>query len=341
MPPTRYQGSKRRLADWIWSQIGHLAFDSVLDAFGGTGSVSHRLKRAGKTVVFNDILRFNHLVGTALIENDHCRLLTDDLEWVLHRHPGLAYPDFIERMFKGIYFKPAENRWLDMVCANIRAMENSIKRALAYYAVGQAALAKRPYNLFHRRNLYMRTARVRRTFGNKTTWDRPFEAHFRRFAAEANRAVFASGRPCTAVNRDAAELAPGHDLVYIDPPYVNSRGVGVDYHGFYHFLEGMVDYASWPKRIDMTSRHRRLRARPSPWTNRDQIGPAFRSLFARFASSVIVVSYRSDGIPSPSELAAWLRDVKPSVVVHHYTGRKKYALSTNGRAHEVLIVGSG
>jgi hypothetical protein len=52
---------------------------------------------------------------------------------------------------------------------NIGELNNEYKRAIAYSALCQACLAKRPYNLFHRANLYMRTQDVERSFGNKTT----------------------------------------------------------------------------------------------------------------------------------------------------------------------------
>jgi adenine-specific DNA methylase len=133
-------------------------------------------------------------------------------------------------------------------------------------------------------------------------------------------------------------VAPGYDLVYIDTPYINANGVGVDYHGFYHFLEGLVDYDRWATRIDWGSKHRRLTPQRGPWTDPSQIGAAFRTLFARFASSILVVSYRSDGTPTPQELEQQLREVKRHVTVHRYPGRKKYVLSTNGRAAEILLV---
>ena len=338
MPRTRYQGSKWKLADWIGDQLEHLRFHTVLDAFGGTGAVSHMFKRRGKAVTYNDILRFNYIVGKALIENTRCTLSADDIDWVVGEHPRLDYPDFIERTFAGIYFTAREDHWLDVACRNVRQLDDPYKQALAYFAIGQAAIAKRPYNLFHRRNLYMRTANVKRGFANKTTWDRSFEDHFRRFATEANQAVLDTGQPCLARNLDALEVQPGYDLVYIDPPYVNGNGVGVDYRAFYHFLEGLVDYDGWPERIDWSSKHRCLTPQPGPWTRSARIGDAFRSLFQRFASSILVVSYRSDGIPSPSLLAAWLREIKPNVHVHRYPGRKKYALSTNPRAREVLLI---
>ncbi len=39
-PKTRYYGSKRRLLDWIYHALKDLPFNSVLDGFGGTASVS-------------------------------------------------------------------------------------------------------------------------------------------------------------------------------------------------------------------------------------------------------------------------------------------------------------
>ena len=60
-PSTRYQGSKNKLTDWIWENIANLDFETALDAFGGTGAVSHLLKRKGKKVVYNDILKLKKL----------------------------------------------------------------------------------------------------------------------------------------------------------------------------------------------------------------------------------------------------------------------------------------
>ena len=68
-PKTRYQGSKQKFVDWIWDCVKDIPFHSALDAFGGTGSVSFRLKEEGKQVTYNDILPFNYIIGKALIEN--------------------------------------------------------------------------------------------------------------------------------------------------------------------------------------------------------------------------------------------------------------------------------
>jgi len=337
-PPTRYQGSKRKLAGWIWEQVRGLPFDTVLDVFGGTGAVGHRFKLHDKQVTYNDALAFNHQIGTALIENDRQRLSEADLVRIGRRDPAVDYDDFIERTFSGIYFTDAENRWLDVAVQNIPRIRDRHRRALAWHALYQSCIAKRPYNLFHRRNLYMRTADVSRSFGNKATWDRGFDDHLREHAAAANAAVFDNGRPCRALRADALDAPAGHDLVYVDPPYVSGRNVGVDYHGFYHFLEGLTDYTRWPGRVDYDSKHRRLKPIASPWTRAETNLDAFRRLFHRFADSILVVSYRSDGHPSVDQLHELLAEVKPRVRVATLD-RYQYALSTNRKSREVLLIG--
>jgi len=316
-----------------------LHFSSALDAFGGTGCVSYMLKCHDKIVTYNDYLRFNHLIGLALIENRATRLSDSDIQFVLRRDQSDQYGDFIAFKFSGIYFTDEENAWLDTVAQNIARLQDDYKRAIAYYALFQACIIKRPYNLFHRKNLYMRTSEVERGFGNKATWDTPFEEHFCKFVTEANAAVFDSRLPCKAVCHDALEVPGSFDLVYIDTPYLNRNGIGVNYFDFYHFLEGIIDYESWPKRINEKRKHFPLKGRRSAWSDPTQTYHAFEKLFERYADSILVVSYRSDGIPAEEDLVRLMHRVKPNVQRLHY-GEYKYVLSTNGDSRELLLIGS-
>jgi adenine-specific DNA methylase len=339
-PSTRFQGSKYKLLDWLWEKLSALSFETVLDAFGGSGCVSHFLKGKGKSVTFNDVMRWNCLCAQAIVANDDEELTPADIALVVERNPSFEYDGVIERTFHDIYFTDNENRWLDTTVQNISRLPTNNKQALAYYGVFQAAISKRPYNLFHRKNLYMRLAQVERSFGNKATWDKPFPDHFRAFVAEVNRAVFSTGKTCQVLNMDASAVLGRYDLVYIDPPYVNRRGIGVDYYGFYHFLEGMANYTAWPGMIDYPSKHRRLKPVKSAWLNAKQVHGAFHRLFERFAESILVVSYRSDGIPSLDELARMLRQYKRNVVLETLNGSYKYVLSTNGRSTEAILIGT-
>lgn len=336
-PRTRYQGSKRKLAAAIVEHTKGLEFTTVLDAFGGTGAVSHAFKHAGKAVTYNDILAFNHQIGRALIENDERRLSEDELHWLIRRHANVSYGDTIERLFDGIYYPRAENRWLDMMVANIQRIADESGKALAWYALFQAAMAKRPYNLFHRRNLYMREAEVPRSFGNKATWEKPFAEHFEHFVREANMAVFRGEHACRAIQVDAMSAPTDFELVYIDPPYMNSRGQSVDYRNFYHFLEGMMDYDSWSGRIDFASKHRRLLTSANPWSEKDSIRVVFSELVNRLNDANIVISYRSDGVPSIEELTLLAKGMQRKVSVFKLS-TNPYVLSTNQCSAEVLLV---
>jgi len=337
-PSTRFQGSKTKLADKIWECIKDIKFQSAIDLFGGTGSVGYMLKTKGKQVYYNDYLRFNYLTGLALIENSKAMLNENDMDFILSIHSNIDYPDFIQKTFKDIYFTDQENKWLDIVSTNIRQVKDKYKQALGYFALFQACLIKRPYNLFHRKNLYVRLADVERSFGNKTTWDKPFEEHFISFIREANEAVFDNGQKNKAFNKDAFELEMKADLVYIDTPYISKNGVGVDYIEFYHFLEGLSDYHNWYKHIDYSSKHRKFKNKKSVWTDKNLIADAFDKLFRKYKDLVMVVSYRSDGIPSPEQLKALMGKYKNNVHEAFRSGYK-YVLSKSGESKEMLLIG--
>ena len=319
--------------------MSDLDFNTCLDAFGGTGVVAYRLKQAGKQVTYNDALRFNYYFGLALIENKQVYLDPVEVDWLLQEQPQFTYPRLIQDNFQDIYFTEEENAWLDQTVTNICQLTDPYKFALAFFALGQACIIKRPYNLFHRRNLYIRLAEVERSFGNKTTWDRPFEEWFRDFINEANRAVFDNGQHNRALNLDALDVPGEFELVYIDTPYISKSGVAVDYLDFYHFLEGLTMYGEWEQYIDRDSKHRRLQRQPSEWTDKKRIHAAFDHLFQRYQDSILVVSYRSDGIPSGDELVSLLKKYKARVRVEYF-GQYRYVLSTNSEAQELLLVGT-
>lgn len=340
-PTTRYQGSKRSIIDWIWNHVSKLDFDSVLDVFGGTGVFSHKAKKYNKQVFYNDYLKFNHQIGTAIIENSSVRLQSHDVDFLLSRQEDSDYPTFIQDEFDGLYFTQEENEWLDMMRLNIDLLDCRYKRSIAISALSQACLAKRPYNLFHRANLDMRTNEVDRSFGNKTTWDRSFEDHFSQYVTEYNQAVFDNGRSNRALNQDVLDWGnpPSADLVYLDPPYYDRTKDGgtTDYQFYYHFLEGFMRYDEWVDLIDESVKTKRIETEDSPWTDPDEIHGAFGFLFDLFSDSQIALSYNTAGLPTPDQLVSMLQSTHD--VVQIFSTDYQYALSKDeDSADEILIL---
>ncbi len=337
-PVTRYQGSKQKIIDWIWRNIHSLRFETFLDAFSGTACIGFHAKKNQKEVACNDILKFNYQVALAIIENSSVILNDQDIEFVLTEDGSINYPTFIQDTFKDIYYTDDENAFLDMIITNINQLEDKYKKAIAFAALGQACLVKRPFNLFHRKNLYVRFADVPRSFGNKATWDKPFQYYFRKFSKEFNDAVFSNGRHNKALNFDVFDIPDGYDMVYIDTPYVSPQGVGVDYLHFYHFLEGIVDYKNWPDKIDYSYKHRPFKSEKNVWVDKNEIEKAFDRLFKKFQDSILVVSYRSPGIPEKETLQNLLEQYKHEVKLE--TRKYKYVLSkeTEEKNGEILLI---
>lgn len=339
-PSTRYQGCKRQIVEELGDILEGLEHDSFLDLFGGTGVVSYMAKARGKQVVYNDVLDFNRMVGMALIENPGVQLtqknvadlLTFDLD---------SYPSLIQDEFRGLYFTEEENKWLDQIRKNITVkLDDEYKKAIAFSSIGQACLTKRPYGLFHRANLYMRQNEVERSFGNKTTWERPFDHYFRKFTDEFNSAVFNNERSNQSYSQDAMSWEfPETDLVYLDPPYYakdKSNPVS-DYHLYYHFLEGYVKYAEWESMIDRSVKTKKIKHDRAPWNNPDAIYDVFEHIFDKCSERKIVLSYNTESAPAPSEIQNLLSKYKDQVNVVNID--HQYSLNEADSVQELVFIG--
>jgi len=347
VPTTRYQGSKRKILPWLYDNFNDLEFSTVLDGFGGTGSVSYLLKRMGKRVTFNDILASNCLTGIALIENDSVKLDKEDIDFLLHEN-GFTYRSFIRDTFKGIYYRQDENKLLDIMTLNIKMLSEkydgeilSRKQALAYHVLFQACLCKRPFNLFHRKNLSLRTSRkVERTFGNKKTWDTSFRKLLLKFNDEVSQKIFSNEQKNKAICGDIMKIRnKSFDLVYLDPPYMRlDEKKPKDYHSLYHFLDGLTDYDNWAQKIDLNTKNRRLIKEENLWDS-NSMEDNFDALFRKFKDSIIVVSYGEPGNPPISKIKELLSRYKTRVKIV----KKEYKYRLNrGNGHglyEVLIIG--
>lgn len=303
-----------------------------------------------KSVTFNDYLKFNYYKGKAIIENSDTFLTPDDINFLVRQRSN-SDRKFVQETFSGFYYLDTENEWIDSVISNIYDLEDKYKnnqleykQALAYYSLFESCLIKRPFNLFHRKNLNLRLNDVPRNFGNKTTWEKPFDLCFTQFAEEVNNLVISNGRMNAAINADALSIESTHyDLVYIDPPYffTDKSNVECDYRIMYHFLEGISNYDKWGELIDYQSHNLRLRSNGNRWIEKATVLQNFEELLDKFRNSTIVISYKSPGIPTEEEITSIVRKYKTNVRVERsdYT----YALNkSNGKVGEnieLLIIG--
>lgn len=339
-PQTRYQGSKLKLLDWFHPIFQKINFNTILDAFGGTGAVSYMFKRMGKEITYNDILKSNWYIGKALIENNFKKLDPSKLESLFKRKDGYNYSTLIQDQFKDIYYTKEENMLLDIVVQNISFLKDQYEKALCFFALFQACIQKRPFNLFHRKNLYLRLNNVKRSFGNKKTWDTPFRELMLRALKEGNQAIHDNSRSNKALNFAILDVSipdEGYDLVYLDPPYISSQGVGVDYRDYYHFLEGICQYDEWKDLIDINSKHKRLKVIENEWSNPKQNLKAFEKTITKFQDSKLVISYRNPGMPSIEALKDLLNSWKTTV--SSYVKDYKYVLTSKKKnVREVLLI---
>jgi len=341
-PSTRFRGSKRRYLDWIWENVKGLEFDSVLDLFGGTASVSLLFKFHGKQVFFNDLLRSSQIIGASIIQNDYTKVTSEEAQQVIEIDDD-DYDDLIEQKFGGLYFTDEENQWLDRVVQNIFRVENQFKKFIMLAALCQACLIKRPYAAFHRANLNFRIRgrSMRTSYGNRRTWEAPFEKYFKKFVDEFSRAVFSNRRSNFVVGGfDALEIPKiDIDLVYLDPPYLPA-GYDSDesYFRFYHFIDGLCDYKNWE---DSIIENNRLKIGDEhEGFNRFINGPKLKEnltmLFDKFKDSIIVVSYRSDSYLPIGQISDILRHIGKQKISVELTP-SKYAFSRQEK-YEVLVI---
>ena len=342
LPITRYYGSKRRVVEKIGAvlQENQVEYETVLDLFGGTGIVSYYMAKSGKDVVYNDILSFNCEIAKALMQSPKGVFTEADALQLLRREPGREYQAIIEDAFDEIYYPREENRTIDTVIQNIALLEEE-KKASAYYILFQSCMIKRPFNIFHRKNLNLRTGFTEARFGNKTTWEQSFESLFVKFARELNEFQFENLPQVEVINMSALQCDRHAELVYIDTPYFRERqSAAITYHNRYHFLEGLMHYEEIPDQINLEKVNREIRFGENPeFEKRSHYLTELNALLARHQQSTIAMSYTSAGFPSIEELCDVIGQYKNEVIVCNL-GNHPFALNRNNNdRQEVLIIG--
>ena len=332
LPSTRFQGSKRKILPVIYELIIETLPNKpkiLLDLFGGSGICSLFFLQKGINVIYNDNMKFNYYNAHGLLRNEIPS--EDEIDKMFVE---TETDDYVSEIFRDIYYIDEENHQIDLFRKNIKKLKGN-KKKIMYYLFFQSLISKRPYNLFHRKNLNIRTSDVKRSFGNKTTWEKSFQDHMKKFRKELLK-IKDLKKESRIINYSYNNISEKYikiiDTVYIDPPYFKKDSPNSQYIDQYHFLEGMV-MKNWDDLIDHDSINKRFMK-----TDRyiiESPKKMFSEIFDTFIGKTIIISYNDDSYPSVEWIKNTLSKKYENVIVKYID--YQYALSKK-KNKEVLII---
>ena len=336
-PQFRIMGSKYRLLPWFYEILNSIAFETALDAFSGSGCVAYLLKAMGKTVIANDFLQFAYHIANGLVANPGVKLSEKDVAHLLRKNPDADL--FITRTFRGIFFTEKDLQFLDNIWANLQDLKNPYKRSMVLSALVRAAVKRQPRGVFTVGN-----EQTRKYNDGRRDLKLSLQEHFIESVEYFNKIVYDDGRPHIATCQDIFDLLVDHpvDLVYMDPPYVPRKDDN-DYIKRYHFLEGLVCYWRGVE-ILPNSKVKKIKKKFTPFAYRQTSREAFDKLFKKFADSILVLSYSSNGYPDKAELVRLMKRYKRRVTVEEHVHRYHFGTHKGVRqeravVREYLIIG--
>ncbi len=332
-PPTRFMGSKRKLLGEIWNVASRFEFDTVVDLFSGSGIVGYMFKSHGKTVISNDYMAMSATFTKAMVENNTVTLPIAEAEKLLIKKGEVDH--FVSDTFKDLYYTDEENKLIDILRANISAMDDQYKKAIAMTALIRACTKKRPRGIF--------TYTGHRYDDGRKDLQKSLSQQFLEAVEAVNNAVFDNHKANKSVNGDAMALeVEKPDLVYIDPPYYSPLSDN-EYVRRYHFIEGLA--RDWKGvEIQEHTKTKKFKSYPTPFSTKNGAYDAFDKLFSKFTNSTLIVSYSSNSLPTQEDMVALMKKYKEHVEVVPVDYKYAFGNQADAKTHrnsvqEYLFVG--
>ena len=332
-PPTRFMGSKRKLLGEIWNVASRFEFDSVVDLFSGSGIVGYMFKSHGKTVISNDYMAMSATFTKAMVENNNVTLPIAEAEKLLIKQGEVDH--FVSDTFKDLYYTDEENKLIDILRANISAMDDQYKKAIAMTALIRACTKKRPRGIF--------TYTGHRYDDGRKDLQKTLSQQFLEAVEAVNNAVFDNHKANKSVNGDAMALeVEKPDLVYIDPPYYSPLSDN-EYVRRYHFIEGLA--RDWKGvEIQEHTKTKKFKSYPTPFSTKNGAYEAFDKLFSKFSDSILIVSYSSNSLPTQENMVALMKKYKEHVEVVPVDYKYAFGNQADAKTHrnsvqEYLFIG--
>jgi len=332
-PPTRFMGSKSKLLKDIWGVASQFRFETAVDLFSGSGIVGYMFKSQQKQVISNDHMAMSACFSKAMIENNSVTLSNADVIKLLEEKGRSDH--FVETKFKDLYFSDEDNSFIDTIRANIKALRNPYKKAIAMAALIRACTKKRPRGIFTYVGMRYDDGRRDIHLGLREQFMEAVEA--------INAAIFSNGKENKSRQGDALELPLVEKaLVYIDPPYYTPLGDN-EYVRRYHFIEGLA--RDWQGvEIQEHTQTKKFKSYPTPFSTRKGAAEAFDYLFKKFKHNILLVSYSSNSLPSQDEMVSIMSKYKKVEVVpvdykYSFGNQGNKVGNNNNDVKEFLFIG--
>lgn len=332
-PPTRFMGSKSKLLKDIWGVASQFRFETAVDLFSGSGIVGYMFKSQQKQVISNDHMAMSACFSKAMIENNSVTLSNADVIKLLEEKGRSDH--FVATKFKDLYFSDEDNSLIDTIRANIKALRNPYKKAIAMAALIRACTKKRPRGIFTYVGMRYDDGRRDLHLGLREQFMEAVEA--------INAAIFSNGKENKSRQGDALELPLVEKaLVYIDPPYYTPLGDN-EYVRRYHFIEGLA--RDWQGvEIQEHTQTKKFKSYPTPFSTRKGAAEAFDYLFKKFKHNILIVSYSSNSLPSQDEMVSIMSKYKKVEVVpvdykYSFGNQGNKVGNNNNDVKEFLFIG--
>ena len=147
-----YTGNKKKIIKDIWRILDSegVKFDSIFDAFSGSGVFSLFMKEIGKRVISNDFLTSSYLNTLALVENPGYVLNYDEVMFVISNNPEYDVTEgFVYKNYKDVRFTEKECIDLDKFRINLSLLDNSYKSSIGFLNT-KTTIVKTPFGMIDR-----------------------------------------------------------------------------------------------------------------------------------------------------------------------------------------------
>jgi len=339
-----YVGNKRKIAPDIIKTIDNhgITYDSVLDLFCGSASMSMAFKILGKSVACNDIMLSCYMNAIAFVLNGDVILSDNEKRFLLSNNPDCDIHSFFSA-YKD-RFTDNEIKFLNNYHYNIDELFSPflsdgltvIKRALCIAYIqnyimehcmvggrlnnGQV-LAKLEHRMNHARNRDRKTNKGMEMSFKDVRWNEPIPD-----TPGSNYNVFSQDAIYLLENLKEFDISP--DLCYIDPPYGGEQS---DYSSMFDFLEGYVNLQTKEERDNKEARVK--------FVNSGNYYDNFKSLMkATIKIPWIVISYNDSSWGNIDEISSVIKESRSEVIVEEFEYSYKYRKDSKKKAKEYLIL---